>query len=212
MTSDRFDQRHQRCGAGANPIGERRDVELDALACIDCALAVERQMQAVLAEQHMREQARAGAPARDRMGGSRRLGDRLAASGRRTSRARAGSPSTGAARTRTSRSRPRRACATAPPHRAGRRRGIDDALARQVLGQRPPCRLAPQIFRHSSTIQVTGGINDQGQLVGFGHLGGMGNDFGFLISAGIYTKLNDPLALTGQLGTHLTGINDLAGC
>ena len=76
--ADRLDQRHQGRGRGADPVGQRRDIEIDALAGIGRALAVERQMQAVLGEQHMGEQPWPGAPARDRMRGRRRLGDRLA--------------------------------------------------------------------------------------------------------------------------------------
>ena len=68
--------------AGADPVGQRRDVELDALAGIGRALAVERQMQAVLGEQDMGQQLRPGAAARDRMRRRRRLGDRLAAPAR----------------------------------------------------------------------------------------------------------------------------------
>ena len=64
--------------AGADPIGQRRDVELDALAGIGRALPVERQVQAVLGEQHMREQPWPGATARDRMRRRRRLRDALA--------------------------------------------------------------------------------------------------------------------------------------
>ena len=78
MRPDRLDQRHQGRRRSADPIGQRRDVELDAFAGIDRALAVERQMQAVLGEQDMRQQPRPGAPARDRMRRRRRLGDRLA--------------------------------------------------------------------------------------------------------------------------------------
>ena len=73
MGADRLDQRHQRRRRGADPVGQRRDVEIDAFAGIDVALAVERQVQAVLGEQHMREQPGPGASARDRMRGRRRL-------------------------------------------------------------------------------------------------------------------------------------------
>jgi hypothetical protein len=48
MRPDCLDQRHQRRCRGANPVGERSDIEIDAFAGIGCALAVERQMQAVL--------------------------------------------------------------------------------------------------------------------------------------------------------------------
>jgi hypothetical protein len=39
-----------------HPIGERRDVELNALARVDPALAIERQMQPVLREQDVGQQ------------------------------------------------------------------------------------------------------------------------------------------------------------
>src|SRR5437867_4242235 len=81
MRLDRLDQRHQRCRASAHPVGQRRDVELDPLARISLTQAMERQMQTVLAEQHMSEQER-GASARDRMRGCRRLRDRLAGAAR----------------------------------------------------------------------------------------------------------------------------------
>ena len=68
----------QRRGAGADPIGQRRDVEIDAFARKGRALAVERLMQQELRHQDHGQQARAGEAARDRMRGRRRLGDRLA--------------------------------------------------------------------------------------------------------------------------------------
>jgi hypothetical protein len=77
-----IDQRHQRRRRCTDPIGERRDVELNALARVDLALTVERQMQPVLREQDVRQQRRPGAPTRDRMRGRRRLRDRLAGSAR----------------------------------------------------------------------------------------------------------------------------------
>jgi hypothetical protein len=63
-----LDHRHQVCRTGANPVGQRRDHKLDAFARISRALAVERQVQAILGEQHVREQHRSGPPARDRRG------------------------------------------------------------------------------------------------------------------------------------------------
>ena len=62
----------------AHPIRQGRDIEVDAFAFIDVALAIERQVQAILGEQDMSEQLGTCAPARDRMGGRRRLGDRFA--------------------------------------------------------------------------------------------------------------------------------------
>ena len=56
MRPDRFDQRHQRCPAGTDPVGKRRHIEIDALAGVCCTLAVERQVQSVLREQDIGEQ------------------------------------------------------------------------------------------------------------------------------------------------------------
>ena len=78
VAADQLVQRAQRGRAGADPIGQRRDVEVDALAGIALALPVERLVLAVLGEQDHRQQARPGAAARDDMERRRRLGDRLA--------------------------------------------------------------------------------------------------------------------------------------
>ena len=78
MGADRLDQRHQRRRRRADPVGQRRDVEIDAFPGIDCALTVERQMQAVLGEQDMGEQLRSRTSARDRVRWSGRLADRFA--------------------------------------------------------------------------------------------------------------------------------------
>src|SRR5512133_3410443 len=75
---DRFDQRHQRCRTGADPVGKRRYVAIDPLTRINRALAIEWQMQAVLCEQDMSEQVGACPPACNRVRGGRRLGDALA--------------------------------------------------------------------------------------------------------------------------------------
>jgi hypothetical protein len=80
--TNRVAQRHQGGGAGPDPVGQGRHVELDALAGVDLALPVERQMRAVFAEQHVGEQLRAGASARDRMRRGGRLRDRLTGSAR----------------------------------------------------------------------------------------------------------------------------------
>src|SRR5882724_4107603 len=68
----------ERHHAGADPIRQRRDIDLDSFAGIGLALAVQRLMQQELVDQHHRQQARPGKAARDRMGGRRRLSDRLA--------------------------------------------------------------------------------------------------------------------------------------
>ena len=61
-------------GASADPVGERRDFDLDAFASKGGALPVQRQMVAELADQDHGEQARAGEAARDRVRRRRRLG------------------------------------------------------------------------------------------------------------------------------------------
>jgi hypothetical protein len=50
MRPDCLDQWHQRCRRSAHPVGKRRHVEIDAFAFVDGALAIKRQMQAVLGE------------------------------------------------------------------------------------------------------------------------------------------------------------------
>jgi hypothetical protein len=65
VVADHINERHQGCRGGANPICQRRDIEIDAFAFIDAALAIERQVQAVLGEQHI-ERAAWGLRARAR--------------------------------------------------------------------------------------------------------------------------------------------------
>ncbi len=142
--ADHVNERHQGCGGCAYPICQRRDIESDAFAFIDVALAIERQVQAVLGEQHMGEELRACAPTRDRMGGRRRLGDRFAGPAgelladvldhlplARNELQRLGHVLADLAQS---------AVTTAWADCRGR---IDDALARQMRGQRTARRLAP---------------------------------------------------------------------
>ena len=141
--TDGFDQRHQRCRAGADPVGQRRDAELDALARIGRALAVERQVQAVLGEQHMREQQWPGPAACDRMRRRRRLRDALArAAGELLAHVLDHLP---LARDELQRLGHVLADLVQSPAAtgAGRSGRIDDPLAWQMLGQRPARRLAP---------------------------------------------------------------------
>ena len=149
MGPDHIDQRHQRCRRGAHPVGQRRDVEIDAFARIDGALAVERQVQAVLGEQDMGEQLRPGAPARDRVRGRRRLGDRLAGpAGELLAHVLDHLPLPRNELQRLGHVLADLAQPAVAAARAGRGRRIDDALARQMLGQRPARRLAPLERRH----------------------------------------------------------------
>lgn len=78
VLSDQFVQWAQRRGAGADMIGQCRDVEVDALAGIGLALPVQWLMLAVLGIKDHRQQARPDAAARDGMERRRRLADLLA--------------------------------------------------------------------------------------------------------------------------------------
>ena len=64
VARDQLVERRQRGGAGADLIGQGRDVEVDAFAGIALALPVERLVLAVLLEQDHRQQARPGPAAR----------------------------------------------------------------------------------------------------------------------------------------------------
>ena len=79
MPGQRIDQRPQQRRRLADPIGQGRALQLDALAGVDLALAVQRQVVGVLGHQHMGEQPRRGAAAADRQARRRGLGDGLAA-------------------------------------------------------------------------------------------------------------------------------------
>ena len=101
-------------------------------------------MQAVLGEQDVGEQLGPGAAARDRMRGRRRLGDRLAgAAGELLAHVLDHLPLPRHELQRLGDVLAELAQRPAAAARAGRRRRIDDALARQMLGQRPARRLAP---------------------------------------------------------------------
>ena len=78
MRLDQRMQRLQRGCAGANPVGQGGDVQLNPLAGIGVALAVQGEVVGELAGQHHGQQVRPGAAARDRVERCRWLGDRLA--------------------------------------------------------------------------------------------------------------------------------------
>ena len=75
--ADQQDERHQRCGADAHPIGQRGDVEVDAFARIGRALAVERQMQPIFSEQDSQDSRRVESSCRRRQRVFTRPGTRL---------------------------------------------------------------------------------------------------------------------------------------
>ena len=68
MPPDGLCQRLQQRRGLADPVGQRRAVEVEPLALEDLALAIERQMVGVFGDQHMRQQAGAGTAALDRAG------------------------------------------------------------------------------------------------------------------------------------------------
>jgi hypothetical protein len=79
MTTDRLRQRFQQRRRLADPAGQDRAVQIDAFALEDLALPVERQVIAVLGDQHTGEQAGTRAPPLDRARRQGRLADGLAA-------------------------------------------------------------------------------------------------------------------------------------
>ena len=79
MAPDGIGQGLQQRRRLADPAGQRRAVEFDALAGEDAGLTVERQVIAILRDQHMREKAGSGSAALDRSWRQRRLVELLAA-------------------------------------------------------------------------------------------------------------------------------------
>jgi hypothetical protein len=61
MVGQRFQERRR----SPDPIGQRRPVQIDLLARVDPGLSVQWKVIAILADQHMGQQAGAGAPAGD---------------------------------------------------------------------------------------------------------------------------------------------------
>jgi hypothetical protein len=82
VRGDQHHQRHQGARAGADPVGERGDTEIDALEGETFALPVQRLMIAEFAVNDRRQQVRTGASARDGVEWGRRLGDRLTGAAR----------------------------------------------------------------------------------------------------------------------------------
>lgn len=74
----RFDERREKRRGFANPIGEGRAGEIDALARVDLRLAIERQVIAVFEDEDVGEKSRPGLPTQNRQRGHRRLHDPLA--------------------------------------------------------------------------------------------------------------------------------------
>ncbi len=79
MAPDRISQWLQQCRRFANPVGEGRAVEINAVAIEYLGLTIERKVIRVLRDQHMGQQAWAWPAALDRARWQGRLADRLAA-------------------------------------------------------------------------------------------------------------------------------------
>src|SRR6266540_2751568 len=108
------------------------------------ALAIERQMQPIFGKQHLSEQSRSGAAAGDGMRGCRRLADLLAgATGELLAYMLDHLPLAGNDLQRLAHIFADLAQIVAAAARAARRRGMDYALARQMLRQRAALGLAP---------------------------------------------------------------------
>src|SRR6478609_5225362 len=82
MLVDQGIERGEVGGAGANPVGDGRDAELDVLKGIGLALTVQRQVLAELGLEDHSQQVGARPAADDGVKGCRRLGDGLAAAAR----------------------------------------------------------------------------------------------------------------------------------
>ena len=78
VLADRRRDRIEQPGRLANPVGQRRAVEFDAVAGVDLGLTIEREVIAVLRHQQVCQGGRCRAPARRRHRRWRRLGDGIA--------------------------------------------------------------------------------------------------------------------------------------
>ena len=79
MRRDGIDQRAQQRRRLANPVRQRRAIQIDPVTGIDLGLSIQRQMVAVFRHQHMCEQTRTGKAAGNRQARRGRLGDGLTA-------------------------------------------------------------------------------------------------------------------------------------
>ena len=78
MPPDGVRQRRQQGGGFTHPVGQRRAIQIKAVALEDLALAIQRQVVGIFVDQNMGEQARTGTPAFDRARRQRGLGEAIA--------------------------------------------------------------------------------------------------------------------------------------
>ena len=135
---DELQERIERRRDRADGVGHGGERDQGALERIALGLPVQRLALAELLEHDHRQQARARPGPRDRVERRRRLADLFAIPGRRTSPAPFRSPSTAAASSPASASRPRRACAG--DCRSTRRRSADQSPPARAEGGRGTCR------------------------------------------------------------------------
>ena len=193
--------------AGADPVGQGRDVEIDALAGEALALPVQRQVIAELAVEDHRQQPGAGPAAGDRMERRRWLGDLLARpAGELLADGLDHLPLPGDHLQRLG-DVLAELDQLALAARTDRGRRDDDALARQMRRQRPPHRLAAGDAGHGGLRRGRGG--------GFGGTGVLGGGRLQLLElqlqlveqpAPVLRGRPEPLAL--QLGDHQLQMRD----
>lgn len=135
MSLDPGDQERQGARHRSDPAGQRRDVDRHALVGKVLALAMQRQVQAELGHHHLGQEVRAGPAPRDRMEGSRGLRDGLAvAAGEALAHVLDHHPARRDPLQGLGDILAERAQARAATAGAGRWAGMEDALARQMLG------------------------------------------------------------------------------
>lgn len=147
LSRQRRDQRLQQGARAAYPVRQRRALQRHALPGVDLALPIQRQMIGILGHQHVGEQAGARQAAGDRPRRGFALHDTIAA---RAHQLRPNVPDYSEARWHVLQHL--RGVFTQPPHRAAAVRAradclVNDLLARQMIGQRPPPRSGAAALR-----------------------------------------------------------------
>ena len=144
MDADQLGQRRHPPGGMPDPVGQGGALDLDALARQDRRLAVERQPVEIFVDHDIGDEARPRPPLLDRQIGHRRLHNALAAAAAELGPNMADHFEAGRdllqdlGHVRAEFAKPGAAAA-----RADRPRIMHDLLARQMIGQWPPHRLAP---------------------------------------------------------------------